>query len=95
MFRSVQNSGFQMVFQNGYTISVQYGPLNYCEKRSSDYFGPVKPAEGGMLRWESKDAEIAIWSSDKVWYEFEDGQEVKGWCSPDEVAEWISKVSKW
>ena len=95
MFRSAQNSGFQMFFQNGYTISVQYGPRNYCEKRESDYDAPITPAEWGVLRWESKDAEIAIWNSDKVWYVFEDGEEVKGWCSPDEVAEWIYKVSKW
>ena len=95
MFRSMQNSGFQMVFQNGYTISVQYGPRNYCERRDSNDSGPITPAELGALRWESKDAEIAIWNSDKVWYEFENGEEVKGWCSPDEVAEWIGKVSKW
>ena len=37
-------------------------------------------------------AEIAIWDADGKWFNFEHDQ-VKGYCSPNEVAEWISKAS--
>jgi hypothetical protein len=38
------------------------------------------------------DAEIAIWDSFGEYYNF--GHDtVKGYCSTDEVAEWITKVS--
>jgi len=31
MFRAMGNKGFQISFANGNTVSVQWGPSNYCE----------------------------------------------------------------
>ena len=95
MFKSTYNRGFQITFKNGWTISVQFGSGSYCDNR--DLHGH------DMVEWKNRDgvitssnAEIAIWRewNDK-WYEFENGDVVKGWCTPDEVAEWINKVSEW
>lgn len=69
-------SGFQMTFSNGNTISVQFGCGNYCENRDES-------------KTSSKNAEIAIWNSEKVWYDF-GSDKVKGWCNMDEVAKWIN-----
>ena len=30
-FRITRGRGFKMKFPNGYTVSVQFGPMNYCE----------------------------------------------------------------
>ena len=87
MFRSTQNQGFQITFENGWTISVQFGTSNYCSRRYSD-------TEYGKSIIESPNAEIAIWDKNGEWYNF-GSDEVKGYCTPDEVAEWIDKVSKW
>lgn len=92
MFKSTLHKGFQMTFENGYTISVQWGTCNYCENRDhsidrSDYLDWKNRQEA----YSSPDAEIAIWDQDNVWYDF--GTDTfKGWCKPDEVADWIIKV---
>lgn len=69
-------SGFRMTFSNGNTISVQFGIGNYCENRDES-------------KTSSKNAEIAIWNKENVWYNF-GSDEVKGWCDADEVARWIN-----
>ena len=33
-FIATQNKGFRMKFENGFSISVQWGAENYCEKKS-------------------------------------------------------------
>ena len=94
MFTSTFNKGFQITFENGWTISVQFGSGNYCNNRD------LKGHD--MIEWKNRDgvttspnAEIAIWDSNNIDYKFDKYGLVKGWCTPDEVAEWISKVSKW
>lgn len=84
-FSTSQNKGFQMTFENGLTISVQWGEGNYCSRQSytSDYMSEMKKPQV-----ESEDAEIAIWDDKGKWFGF--GNDiVKGWCSPDEVAQFI------
>jgi hypothetical protein len=91
MFYSTLNKGFQMTFQNGWTISVQFGFGNYCQNNHHPegfYFSQ------NVAIVESQDAEIAIWDKEGKFYNF-GGDDVKGYCSPNEVAEWIEKVSKW
>jgi hypothetical protein len=79
MFRTVYNRGFQMTFENGWTISVQFGYGNYCSHRNH---------ESKMEIHQCPDAEIAIWGPDKQDYNF--GNDIaKGYFSADEVAEWI------
>ena len=76
--------GFTMTFANGNTISVQFGLGNY-----------------GSNKHESKNetelAEIAMWNKKGVWHKFENGEEVKGWNTTDEIAYWIhfASVNEW
>ena len=85
MFRTTLNSGFQMEFKNGITISVQFNTINYCERRDAN--APILN-EMKMDIVESNSAEIAIWDKEGTWFSF--GHDtVKGWVEPDEVATWI------
>ena len=91
MFASTENKGFQIGFQNGWTISVQFGYGNYCDNGHHPdgwNFAEKQPITT------SSDAEIAIWSTVNGWYTFENGGMVLGYQTPDQVAEWIDKVSK-
>ena len=77
-----------MTFENGWTISVQWGYGNYCDNRSM-----LKSDFNNTTDLECETAEIAIWDKNNNWFGF-GTDEVKGYCSPDEVADWITKVSK-
>lgn len=69
-------SGFQMTFNNGNTISVQFGFGNYCSNR-------------GESKDTSTTAEVAIWNKDGKWYQIQSHDEVLGHCNTDEIAKWI------
>ena len=85
MFKITRGTGFQMTFENGWTISVQFGYGNYCDNnRHPDGFDFGK----NLNTVQSSDAEIAIWNSEGTWYNF-GSDTVKGYCSADEVATWI------
>lgn len=87
MFKITGGKGFQMVFANGWTVSVQFGSGNYCENQSlgmKDYNSP---------KGESHDAEIAAWDANDNWHSFI-GDTVKGRCKTDEVAEFIVMIAK-
>ena len=85
MFRSTNNKGFQITFKNGMTISVQFGTMNYCDRKNIT--APIQ-GEMKMAIVESNTAEIAIWDSYGKWFDF-GSDEVKGWVDADEVATWI------
>ena len=88
MFKSTRNKGFQMTFQNGMTISVQFGASNYCERKNmTTIYKDEMDATTPIIS--SSDAEIAIWDKEGKWYNF-GSDEVKGWVSPDEVVFWIT-----
>jgi hypothetical protein len=85
--------------ENGWTVSVQFGAGNYCERRDADY----KAAKRNDF-WESNSAEIAAWFGDRNglgtdnWYKFLNldptGETiVKGYCSPNEVVEFLGVVA--
>ena len=68
MFKSTRNKGFQMTFDNDWTISVQFGYVNYCSNRNHP--------EGCEFNEHieivsSSDAEIAIWNDNGDWYDFD------------------------
>ena len=87
MFASTNNKGFQLKFENGWTISVQFGCGNYCDNKHHPdgwYFSKNQEVVT------STDAEIAMWDENNEWYNF-GTDTVKGYCSADEVAEWIEK----
>lgn len=68
-------SGIQMNFDNGNTISIQFGFGNYGSNR-------------GKSDSQTLTAEVAIWDDGDNWHQFE-GDTVEGWCNADEVAKWI------
>ena len=89
MFRITGSKGFQMTFKNGWTVSVQFGPGNYCENRNYDIQSWLKAPDD----LECKNAEIAAWDANRKWYDFGSDQ-VKGWCTADEVASFITMISQ-
>ena len=87
-FIATKNKGFRMNFENGLTISVQWGTENYCEKKS--FNTDTDPAKERI--WESTSAEIAVFNDEGIIPIGGDDQ-VIGWCSADEVAKVIAIVS--
>ena len=93
MISSTYNRGFALKFENGWTISVQFGLMNYCERHSVKQGQSFRDDMQNPIT-KSLTAEIAIYNDEYNWYNF--GHDtVKGHCTADEVAEWIDKVSRW
>ena len=88
-FAITHHKGFHMTFQNGWTISVQWGPGNYCDRYGVRDF---RAAEGADV-WESSDAEIAAWGPDGIMCEWPHGDTVQGRLTPDEVLAIMNDVS--
>ena len=87
-FVATRNKGFAMTFDNLFTISVQYGTGNYCEKKN---LGADGGEEMKTPRWESRTAEIAVYKDEKF---IDIGDDtVIGWLTPNEVAKVIEIVS--
>jgi hypothetical protein len=89
MFRITGSTGFQIVFDNGITISVQFGRGNYCEHKMN------KDLEFGRFidNHESNDAEIALFDHNGNWVTKEAAlaigedayDDVLGWCDTAQV----------
>lgn len=92
-FTITRSKGFWMEFPNGYSISVQWGPENYCERKSYDYDAPRKAEH-----WTSDTAEIAVFKrsadGEDVMQRIDQNDSVIGWLTAGEVAEWIARVSR-
>ena len=87
-FQITNHKGFRMGFKNGFEISVQWGPGNYCERKDEDF---NKPQEERF--WESRTAEIAIFDSKDDSMITLGKDNVDGWLTPDKVAKVITMVS--
>ena len=87
-FVATKNTGFAMTFDNGFTISVQWGTINYCEKKN---LGAEGDEEMKTKRWESTTAEIAVFNDTGI-VPVGKSDDVIGWCSADEVATVIAIV---
>ncbi len=90
MFRVTGGKGFQIKFENGWTVSVKWGVGNYCDHHGS-LWDLNRDAYVGAAG--STTAEIAAFDANKKFYDFEGGETVKGWATPAEVAEFISFVA--
>lgn len=95
-FKSTRGKGFHMTFDNGCTISVQFGPGNYCDNYDLSFDAPRQMIDGDLFL-ESKDAEIGIWDKLGHWITKEffpenGGDDVVGRLSANEVADLIAKV---
>lgn len=94
LFVSCMNKGFQMTFENGWTISVQWGIGNYCSRgRINELKSDTIISDMKEQIVSSPDCELMIWNGDDMdnVYDFGNNQ-VKGYCSTDEVGDWIYKV---
>ena len=81
MFSISDNKGFQITFENGYSVSVQFGPGNYCENKDLPYnHGEEVPM--------SNTAETALISPDGF-VEYQ-GDDVQGHMSPKDVLELLN-----
>lgn len=69
--------GYHMTFDNGYTVSVQFGRGNYCDNR----YGEATPSV-------CKNAEVLAWDA-----EGEEVGEPIGWLTPDEVLAYMVKIA--
>ena len=87
-FQITNHKGFRMGFKNGFEISVQWGPGNYCERKDEDF---DKPQEERF--WESRTDEIAIFDSKDDSMITLGKDNVDGWLTPDKVAKVITMVS--
>lgn len=91
-FRVTGGKGFHVTFENGWTVSVQFGVFNYCANRADLFDGEVntdtllsRDQESG--KHGSATAETAVWGPDGNLVEVEwcMGDTVQGWQSPSAV----------
>ena len=82
MIKITQHRGFHLKFENGLTISVQFGPMMHCEHHNLRDI--ESPENSGF--WESKDAEIAIWDEDGPCFQFDNGDIILGYVNSDQLA---------
>jgi hypothetical protein len=99
MFKITEGKGFQMIFENGLTISVQMGVGNYCSRKNIMGYMEEMNKRCGETIIECNNAEIAIWDKDENWItekftEKGDGQ-VAGWLTVEEVFEIMKKVQEY
>ena len=81
--------GFAMTFENGWTISVQWGPGNYCHRQDRN----DNPFDGIFHDYISPTAEIAAWDKDGKWTKLSSHDDVKGWLSVNDVYEYMSMIA--
>ena len=72
MFRITDGKGFHIEFENGVTVSIQFGPGNYCEHRNEI------PKNNLDNFWESEDAEVAVMDRHGQWITKECWSDVLG-----------------
>ena len=91
MFSISGNKGFRITFENGNTISVQWGPANYCDPAHSDGRNASWDAPMRSGAWKASSVEVAAWNEDG-WHDF-GCDKVAGWQSPAEVLEFMNFVA--
>ena len=83
MFRINDNKGFQITFDNGYTVSVQFGPGNYSSNYNLSMLENInKPMTAGL-------AETALIAPDGSFVAYKD-DDVQGYQSVSDVLELIN-----
>ena len=91
MFKISSGKGFHITFENGVTVSVQFGYGNYCENRDH-------PDGFGLKNAESNDAEVAVWTKSKRWilqeYDEDLSDNVGGYFSSDKVLDIMNWAAK-
>lgn len=84
-FRITGGKGFHVMFENGVTVSVQFGSGNYCANRdyTSDFAESDERAKGQLG---SASAETAVWGADgRFIKQRSTDDDVLGWQTPADV----------
>ena len=93
MFRLVNDNGFQVDLDNGYTVSVMFSPFSYCSnsKFAKDYKEQLLGNRYEQFT-ECPNAEIAV--KDTVTGEFSpiDGEDVTGYQTVNDFIHLINNV---
>lgn len=105
MFRITHHCGFQIKLENGYVVSVQFGPGNYCSRMPS--LNDTRPSDVMFHEpeksyvWESETAEVAVLDPNgdfvpvnKFCEDVSMDIEIAGWVTADQVATIITNVQK-
>ena len=80
--------GFHMEFPNGWLISVQWGPGNYCQ--AGHEYRNINPFDGQYHEFTSSTAEIAVmYKGQGTWYPLSESDDVMGWLNAEQVNEYI------
>jgi hypothetical protein len=92
MFESCSNKGFRITFANGYALSVQWGPINYCTNRDINANWDIAmSAKDGL--WESETAEVAVFDPDNNKIDMDDNQ-VHGHVHADGIVDLMTLVAE-
>jgi hypothetical protein len=85
-FKITGGKGFHVTFENGWTVSVQFGGGNYSENYDAEIYPVPEPLP------KSGTAEIAAWGPDGSWHNFGDDT-VAGYKTPAEVLAFLDWVA--
>ena len=83
---TIRRRGVHLMFEAGYTLSIQWGTSNYCQNRTA--FNPE-----ASWHEDCPDAEIALWDREGDWHDWGDNQ-VKGWVDEDTILGIIDLLAK-
>lgn len=88
MFSITRGTGFQMKLGNGWTVSVQFGPGNYCDHHMAEFTTtPAQPHKSAL-------AEVAaLHPNGELVDVLNRGDTVAGWMNADDVVEFIALVA--
>lgn len=91
--------GTHLHFDNGWTLSIQWGTGNYCENRNLGGVLNGVAAAGDHNFRKCPNAEIALFRQERdtyrnTYYALSEFDDVRGWVTPDEVIEMIPVVAR-
>lgn len=85
-FAVTRHAGFQVKFPNGYIVSVQFGPINYCENRDFNKFIATPDADGNVFSVDAETAVFHVETGEWVVPPWDAGHDtVQGWQSPEDM----------
>lgn len=83
MFRINDNKGFQITFDNGYTVSVQFGAGNYGSNYNADFVANMNKPQNATL------AETALLDPKGNFVQYKD-DDVQGYRTVNDVLELLN-----
>ncbi len=85
-FRITGKKGFHITFENGWTVSVQFGPGNYCD----NYDMSIRDDDELAGKQGSSTAEVAAWGPDGKMIDRDWGDTVGNRQTPAQVLDLLT-----